>query len=139
MTQGELLNALSILPSGQWKVCVALVAVRDAPTYREVAERLGVSRGTVSRHLRRVRERHPDLYRSLMALRREQLAARHAAALKRRQRRSTAWHRRRRAREFRDRFGYYPWELASRRQYPHSKNRIKPVHTRNLPNDFGEI
>lgn len=58
-----------------------LVSVRYGRTYQEVAEELGLSIGTVSQHLRRIRLGYPVLYTDLMKLRARQLKARHRQAL----------------------------------------------------------
>jgi IS30 family transposase len=79
------------LSAGQWRVVRALLGGKRARTYPEVAARLGVHVGTVSRQLARVKERHPALYARVMAQRRRQLEVRHRAAVKRDRSHSRTW------------------------------------------------
>ena len=65
----DLADRLAELPPAQRRVAEALVGGDQARTYGDVAAVLGVSVGTVHTHLRRVRERHPDVYAVLMAAR----------------------------------------------------------------------
>jgi len=74
---------LAQLPVGQRRVALALIDGEDAPTYAQVAQRLGLHLGTVHTHLRRIRQQHPDIYAALMQHRRQQLAHRHQAAVRR--------------------------------------------------------
>jgi len=98
--RAALLAALGKLPPGRARVALALVLTRAAPTYPEVAARLGLGVGTVHTHLRRLRERHPDLYAAVMAERARQLVRRHAAALARDAAHSKRWHRKQANRRF---------------------------------------
>ena len=106
----DLLAMLGRLPAGQSRVALALVLGPSAPTYPEVAARLGVHVGTVHRHLGRVRAKHPEVYAALMAERRWQLERRHERAVERAERRSAEWHRRQANRRYRARYGRWPWE-----------------------------
>ncbi len=105
-----LLAALGGLPPGRARVALALVAGRDAPTYPEVAARLGIGLGTVHTHLKRLRAGQPDVYAAVMAERARQLARRHEDALTRDAAHSRRWHRRQANRRFHARYGYWPWE-----------------------------
>ncbi len=82
---------LSILPIGQRRVAAALVEVNRGRTYPEVAAILEIHVGTVHRHLRRIRLRHPQIYRQVMAERRRQLTLRHQEALERAAAHSEQW------------------------------------------------
>jgi hypothetical protein len=76
---GYLLRALSF---GQKRVARSLIS--DASTtYLGVAQELGIHVGSVHRHLHRIRNQHPKIYRGLMTERRRLLATRHEQALKR--------------------------------------------------------
>ncbi len=86
-------SLLQKLPAGQRRVAKALIAGDDARTYRQVASSLGLHRGTVNQHLRRMRLQHPDTYAALMEYRAQQLADRHERALERAQEHSRRWHR----------------------------------------------
>ncbi len=108
--RAALLVALGALPPGRARVALALVVGRDAPTYPEVAARLGLGLGTVHTHLRRLRERHPEVYAAVLAERARQLARRHTAALARDEAHSRHWHRKQANRRYYARFGYWPWE-----------------------------
>lgn len=108
--RAALLAALSRVPPGRARVALALVVGPDAPTYPEVAARLGLGVGTVATHLRRLRERHPDLYALLMAARARQLARRHEAALARDEAHSKRWHKRQANRRYYAAHGSWPWE-----------------------------
>lgn len=101
---------LGTLPTGRARVALALVAGRDAPTYPEVAARLGIGLGTVHTHLRRLRERHPDVYTAVMAERARQLGKRHKEALARDAEHSRLWHRKQANRRYHARYGRWPWE-----------------------------
>lgn len=105
-----LLEALGALRARRARVALALIVPRDAPTYPEVAARLGIGLGTVHTHLKRLRAGHPDVYAAVMAERARQLARRHRAALARDAAHSRRWHRRQANRRFRARYGYWPWE-----------------------------
>ncbi len=108
--QAALLAALGGLPPGRARVALALVVGRDAPTYPEVAARLGIGLGTVHTHLKRLRAGHPDVYAAVMVERARQLARRHEAALARDAAYSRHWHRKQANRRFYARYGYWPWE-----------------------------
>jgi len=99
----RLQSMLQKLPAGQRRVAKALIAGDDARTYRQVASKLRLHRGTVSQQLRRTRLQDPPTYATLMEYRAQQLAARHERALERAQEHSRRWHRaqarRRRLRE----------------------------------------
>ncbi len=105
-----LLAALDTLPPGRARVALALVMGRDTPTYPAVAARLVIGLGTVHTHLRRLRERHPDLYTAVMAERARQLARRHKDALTRDEAHSRRWHRKQANRRFYACYRYWPWE-----------------------------
>lgn len=83
---------LKQLPMGQRLVAYALIAGDGAPTYRHLAALLGVHRGTVYQHLRRIRLRRPHIYAAVMAHRARQLAERHVRALERAAAHSQRWH-----------------------------------------------
>jgi hypothetical protein len=106
----DLHDTLAPLPAGQRRVAEALVAAPAGRTYAKTAEALGINLGTVYEHLRRVRTRHPEVYRELMVLRAEQLATRHAQAQQRAAAHSERWHRKQGARRFHRQFGRWPWE-----------------------------
>ena len=89
----RLQSLLKKLLAGQRRVAKALIAGDDAQTYRQVASSLGLHRGTVNQHLRRMRLQHPDTYAALMEYRAQQLADRHQRALERAQEHSRRWHR----------------------------------------------
>jgi transposase len=105
---------LSPLTPGQQRVVSALLNARKhTPTYEGVAKKLGVSPGTVYSHLKRVREGHPELYQTIMLERKHQLSYRHRKALARAKANSRAYFRRKRNREYKAKYGYYPWERGS--------------------------
>jgi hypothetical protein len=104
------------LPPGQARVALGLLCLPDDPvSYRDVAAGLGIHVGTVYTHLRRLRNRHPDLYGRLMTERRQQLAARHLAVVAERRARSLHWGRRRYAAQYRRQHGKWPWEVMQSR------------------------
>jgi transposase len=108
---------LSPLTGGQRRVVEALLdAGRGVPTYKGVAEKLGVALGSVYTHLKRVRDNYPDLYDVVMLERKKQLAKRHQQALSRAERHSRQYFRRKWNREFQEKHGYYPWEAWLYRQ-----------------------
>ena len=72
---------LSPLPPGQRRAVLALVGDGEARTYSEAAKAGEMSLGTLYTHLRRIRQRHPDLYEVVRKARLAQLAVRHEAAL----------------------------------------------------------
>ena len=85
-------HLLATLPTGQHRVAKALIADKCGRTYVAVAQLLGVNRGTVNQHLRRIRLRHPDIYSALMTERTRQLQERHQRALARAEEHSREWH-----------------------------------------------
>lgn len=95
---------------GQRRVVAALLSSQHAMTYEGVADQLGIGLGTVYTHLRRLRERSPELYDEVMAMRRAQLAARHTLAVWRAQAHSDHWHRAQSARRHYRLFGCWPHE-----------------------------
>jgi transposase len=95
---------------GQRRVVEALLSSQHAMTYGRVAARLGIGLGTVYTHLRRLRERSPELYAEVMTLRRQQLEARHTLAVWRAQYHSDQWHRAQSARRHYRLFGCWPHE-----------------------------
>lgn len=101
---------LSPLPEGQRRVAEALIGGSKARTYKEVAERLELSLGTVYEHLRRVRVNHPELYGAVMAYRKGQLEHRHRAAVEKDAAHSKRYFRRKAAYLYYLGFGYWPWE-----------------------------
>ena len=76
----DILN-LSPLPPGQRRAVLALVGGGEAHTYSEAAKAGEMSLGTLYTHLRRIRQRHPDLYEEIRQMRLAQLEVRHEAAL----------------------------------------------------------
>ncbi len=74
---------LKQLPMSQRGVAYTLLAGEEAPTYRQVASRLGIHRGTLNQHLRRIRLLRPHIYKALMEHRARQLSERHVRALAR--------------------------------------------------------
>lgn len=98
------------MPAGRGRVALALVVSETAPTYRRVADALGISLGTVHRHLKRVRDLHPEVYGALMGERQRQLAARHEEAEQRAAAHSECWHRSQANRRYYYRFAHWPWE-----------------------------
>jgi hypothetical protein len=101
---------------GQRRAAEALIGGDEARTYQEAAEVMGVHVGTLYRHLKRLRERHPDVYAAVMATRAEQLAERHENALLRAAAHSREWLRRKRNLGYLRRFGCWPWEARAHRQ-----------------------
>ena len=53
---------LATLPPGRRRVAMALLADPAGRTYQAVAAQLGVRLGTVHQHLRRIRQRHPEVH-----------------------------------------------------------------------------
>jgi len=88
----ELAPLLGLLPPGQRRVAMALIADNRSRTYPEVAAKLGVHLGTVHQHLRRIRRRHPKVYAAVMTVRDRQLGGRHQRALARETAHSKQWH-----------------------------------------------
>ena len=109
-TDKPLAAMLATLPGGRRRVAEALVGGTVAPTYTAVAAQLGISLGTVHRHLQRTRLRHPAVHAALVDERRRQLTARHDRAIERAISRSRRWHRRQANRRYFERFGCWPWE-----------------------------
>ena len=106
---------LSPLPEGQRRVALALISGAKARTYREVAEMLELSLGTVYEHLRRIRMNHPHLYRDLLQTRQLQLEQRHEAALSKAQAHSRRYFKWKSNLVYYQRFGYWPWERYVRK------------------------
>jgi DNA-binding CsgD family transcriptional regulator len=98
------------LTPGQRRVAEALLGSPRGNTYVGVAAALGISLGTVYTQLRRLRDAWPELYAEIMAIRGEQLANRHSAALWRARAHSQQWHRAQSARRHYRRFGCWPSE-----------------------------
>jgi hypothetical protein len=99
------------LPPGQRRIALGLLCLPNDPiAYPDIAAAFGIGLGTVHTHMRRIRQRRPDLYREIMAERQRQLAARHEAVLAERRRRSLLWVRRRRAAAHKRAHGVWPWE-----------------------------
>ena len=73
---------LSTLPIGQRRAIGALIGGREARTYREAAEIVGMAEGTLLTHVNRVRKGHPNVYQRIRAVRLAQLAKRHEGALR---------------------------------------------------------
>src|SRR5215467_12223603 len=88
----DLRRLLPNLPVGRRRVALALIEDPGSRTYREVATKLGLNRGTVSEHLRRIRLHHPQVYQAIMRLGSRQLAGRHERAVARAQEHSKRWH-----------------------------------------------
>jgi len=88
----ELAPLLALLPPGQRRVAMALIADSQGRTYPEVAAKLGVHLGTVHQHLRRIRRRHPKVYAAVRKVRDRQLGVRHRRALAREKAHSKQWH-----------------------------------------------
>jgi hypothetical protein len=79
-------------------------------SYSVITRGMNVSLATVKTHLRRVRRNHPDLYRSVMAIRRQDFQAYHSFIAKVRGERSRRWGRRRWIARYRREHGRSPWE-----------------------------
>ena len=103
---------LSELPRGQRRAVLAFIGVGLAKTYLEAAEEADMSLGTFKTHLTRVRLRHPRLYENIRAVRLAQLAERHEIALQNAKLHSRSYFRRKRNWEFRQLFGFYPWQIG---------------------------
>jgi transposase len=102
---------LHILSPGQRRIITTLLGGKlKTSTYEGVATHLGISVGTVYQQLKRVRDKHPETYRQMMVVRKEQLAKRHEQALERAKQHSRAYFRRRCNRQYKEKHGYYPWE-----------------------------
>ena len=74
---------ISILPEGQRKAAESLVDGERARTYVEASEVAGISVNTLYTHLRRVRSKHPKLYKEIYRRCRSQLRERHGEAVAR--------------------------------------------------------
>ena len=72
---------ISLLPEGQRKAIESLVGGERARTYVEASEVAGISVNTLYTHLRRVRSKHPKLYKAIYRRRRSQLRERHREAV----------------------------------------------------------
>ena len=72
---------IDLLPAGQRKSVIGLVGSKRARTYIEASEVAGISVNTLYTHLRRIRTKHPGLYRSIYKKRKAQLKVRHEEAL----------------------------------------------------------
>ncbi len=102
---------ISVLPPGQRRAVLALMGGRKARTYRQAAQAANVSLGTLFTHLRRVRQRHPDLYEAIHAAHRlAQLERRHEEALERSEEHSYSYFKRKANYRYYQRFGHWPWE-----------------------------
>ena len=55
---------IAILPEGQRRAVESLVGGERARTYVEASEVAGISVNTLYTHLRRVRSKHPKLYKA---------------------------------------------------------------------------
>ena len=84
---------VATLPEGQQRAVLALVGDEErVPTYNEAAEIAGIHVGTLRRYLRRIRERHPSIYKLTYMVRRMQLGVRHKEALERADEHSHKYH-----------------------------------------------
>ena len=81
----------SNLTSGQIEVLDELIGHKEARTYKQVAETLDISIGTVYAQLKRVRHKHPAIYKRAFAIRRTQLEKRNQEALARADSRSNQY------------------------------------------------
>ena len=73
----------SLLPESQGKALESLVGGKRARTYVEASKVTGISVNTLYTHLRRVRSKHPKLYKAIYRRRRSQLRERHREAVAR--------------------------------------------------------
>lgn len=106
------------LPRKQAVVIMSLLLEHEAfqppeppISYGVIASAMEVSLSTVKTHLRRVRQKHPDLYCSVMAIRLRDFDAYHAFVREARRERSRRWGRRRWIAQYRREHGYSPWEF----------------------------
>jgi hypothetical protein len=99
------------LRAGQVRVAIALLDADPPATYQEVASALSIHVGTVRRHLKRIRDRRPDVYARIMAERRAQLDRYHSVVETRRMERSRRWGRHRFCARYRADHGRWPWEV----------------------------
>ena len=116
---------LATLPPGRRRVAMALLADPAGRTYRAVAAQLGVHLGTVHQHLRRIRQRHPEVHAAVIKERQRQLAARHRKALARAKAHSQLWHKMTRGRYLYD-FGGSRSRTFSRFRNQQSSRRLRP-------------
>ncbi len=101
---------LSALPQGQYNAVIALIGGDEARTYRQAANIAGISLGTLYTHLRRVRQKHPDLYDEIRSIRLSQLARRHIEAMIGDMEHSRVYFKRKANYRYYQRFGHWPWE-----------------------------
>ena len=80
-TERRLLRDISLLPEGQRRAVTSLVGGKRARTYVEASEVARISVNTLYTHLRRVRSKHPKLYKAIYRKRRSQLMERHSEAV----------------------------------------------------------
>ena len=90
----------------------AFLGAGEARTYVRAAAAAGVSVSTIKTHLRRIRVGRPGLYDELRAVREAQLAQRHREAMQNARDHSRAYFRRKRNWEFKQVYGYYPWQVG---------------------------
>jgi transposase len=109
MTALQNLN-LTGLTKGQRRTVALLLRSKSGLAYQGVADRQGVSIGTVYQQLKRIRDKHPDTYSRIMEIRKTQLAYRHEKALERERKQSKAYFRRRYAKKYKAKYGFYPYE-----------------------------
>lgn len=83
-------------------------------TYDVVALAFDIQGTTVREHMRRIRNRHPELYAELMTERNERLDRWHADVSKRRLERSRRWGKARRATRYKAERGEWPWAALAR-------------------------
>jgi transposase len=103
-------------------------------TYQDTANTLGVSTGTVYRQLKRVKDKHPNLYQEVMTVRKQQLAQRHKEALKRAEAHSRRYFRKKYNYEYMLKHGYYPWERWMYQPRAKQKNKESSESLRNSRN-----
>lgn len=84
-------DLLASLPTRQREVAEALLADSWA-TYPRVAAQLGISLGTVHRHLERIRRLRPEVYEAVMACRADHLRERRRQSEDRRRQRTERWY-----------------------------------------------
>jgi predicted metal-dependent phosphoesterase TrpH len=83
-------------------------------SYAVIGAAMGITVNTVKTHVARLRSRHPELYREVMAHRRAAFRAYHVAMTVERLERSRRWGRRRWAATYRDLHGEWPWDTYAR-------------------------
>jgi IS30 family transposase len=124
---------LTGLTKGQRRIVALLLRSQTGLTYQGVADRLGVSLGTVYQQLKRIRDKHPETYSRIMAIRKTQLAYRHDKAVERERKQSRAYFRRRYAKKYKAKYGFYPSQrraLIGRKgkmDFPKVAVRLKPL------------